>query len=128
MKTIYIKKYKDEDSDTEYITPFDIFKYYDEFSDRGQYYYNFLLKVADYLHYFNHNTSTAFGNPDYARMDGIILGWCYGAGWQLVEDIETIKILSQKGRTIMIIEKPKKSLAEIKKREELKEMWEKLLG
>lgn len=128
MKTIYIKKYKDEESDTEHIEPSDIFKYFDEFSDRGQYYYSFLLKVADYVHYYNHNTSTAFGNPDYARMGGVILGWCYGAGWELDENNERIKILSKKGRTIMIIEKPKKSLAEIQKRKELKKMWNDILG
>ena len=128
MKTIYIKKYCDNESDIEYIEPSDVFKYYPETSDKGQYFYTFLLKMKDYVEYYNNHTSTAFGNPDLAKMDGIILGWCLGANWQIEESKKEIKILSKGGRLIMLIERPKKSLAETEKRKELKQMWNEILG
>lgn len=125
---IYIKKYYEEDTDTEYIKPSDVFNYYEEWSDKGQYYYSFLLRVADYLHYFNFNTSTAFGNPDYSKMNGIVLGWCFGAEWEIKEDCNKIEIFSKKGRKIMVIEKPKTPNTELSKRKEIDKTWREVLG
>ena len=128
MRTIYIKKYYDEDTDTEYIEPSDVFKYYEEVSEKGQYYYSFLCRVQEYVQYYNTNTSTAFGNPDYAQMGGIVLGWCLGAKWQYIETKEKIEIRTQKGYVVMVVERPKKSSTEIDKQKEINQMWAEILG
>lgn len=128
MREIRIKKYRDDERDIEYIEPTDIFTYFPECSEKGQYFYNFLIQVKRYVEYFNENVSTAFGNPDLAKFDGVVFGWCLGAKWQLDETEDELKISSMKGRTIIIIEKPKLSFAEKEKRKDIQQMWNEILS
>lgn len=125
MKTIRIRKY--QDGQLEYIDPTDIFMYYPEGSEKGQYFYNFLIEVQKYVEYFNWNSSTAFGNPDHARFEGVVFGWCLGAQWQFDETEDELKISSLAGKTLMIIEKPKIPDAEKENRKDISEMWDELL-
>lgn len=128
--TIYIKKYYDEETDTEYISAEDIFNFLDENTEQGQHFYQFLCYVAQEFNYFNHNSSTAFGNPDLERIHGIVLGWCLGKKWQWEEKqtkngkavyiyANNRKDITEHGRLIMKIDKPKTPQTEIENRKDI---------
>lgn len=119
---IYIKKYKDEETGTEHIEPTDVFKIkgYSEFDDKGQAAYFFLESIVrPMIEYYNVYSSTAFGNPDLARMEGKFIGFCMGKNWDIDEDKERIIIKSAKGRNLYYIEKPCTPQDEIEKRKDI---------
>ena len=126
---IYIHKIiQDEKAMIDTIDPTEIFEYYKEDSAKSQEYYQFLCMLKNYLEYFNNNTSTAFGNPDYSYMEGLVIGYCMAKHWDYNETKDYITILSSKGRKLIYIERPRKSLAEVNKQKELKQMWNEILG
>ncbi len=128
---IYIKKYRDEDCGIEQIQTTDVFKCkgYGEFTDKGQAAYFFLESIVrPMVEYYNVNSSTAFGNPDLARMEGKFIGYCMGKGWDIDEDKDRIIIRSAKGRKLYYIEKPCIPQDEIEKRKDINKMWGELLG
>lgn len=128
---IYIKKYKDEETGTEHIEPTDVFKIkgYGEFDDKGQAAYFFLESIVrPMIEYYNVYSSTAFGNPDLARIEGKFIGFCMGKGWDIDEDKERIIIKSAKGRILYYIEKPCTPQDEIEKRKDINKMWNEMLG
>jgi hypothetical protein len=84
--------------------------------------------VKPVVEYFNFNSSTAFGNPDLARMEGKLIGYCLGKGWNFEEDSEGILITSAKGRKLYYIEKPCTPQQELEKRKDIDKMWGELLG
>ena len=128
---IYMKKYKDEECGIEYIQPTDVFKLkgYSEFDEKGQAAYFFLESIVrPMIEYYNTYSSTAFGNPDLARMEGKFIGYCLGKNWDIDEDKERIIIKSQKGRKLYYIEKPCIPQDEIDKRKDIAQMWDNFLG
>ena len=128
---IYIKKYKDEECGIEYIQPTDVFKLkgYSEFDEKCQAAYFFLESIVrPMIEYYNVYSSTAFGNPDLARMEGRFIGYCLGKNWDIDEDKERIIIRSQKGRKLYYIEKPALPQDEIDKRKDIAQMWDNFLG
>jgi hypothetical protein len=67
--------------------------------------YNAIVKAENYWYM---HTPTAFGNPDHSMYVGIVRGMISGLGWDYQEINHQIVIKSGK-RTIMTIQKPKKS-------------------
>ena len=48
--------------------------------------------------------------------------------WDYDETKDCIIISSSKGRKLIYVERPRKSLAEVYKQKELKQMWNEILG
>lgn len=125
MKTMYFHKH--DDGETEYIDSYDIYQYLKEYDNNFEWYYSFVLKMAEYLNYFQNNTSTAFGNPDLAKLEGIVYGWCCGAGWEMDTNEDTITIYKGK-RKLFVFDRPALPQVEINKRKEIDQMWSEVLG
>ena len=113
----------------EWLNTDDLFKYINEDNRNFGCYYTFVQRMADYLHYYNNNTSTAFGNPDLERMGGIITGFCLAKQWSQNYDIGTgiITIFDNRWKKLFEFEKPKVSNREENKREEIVKMWHEIL-
>lgn len=127
---ITIHKTADEDG-VEWIDTTEVFRYngYGEFTKKGQEAYFFLETfVRPVVHYFNVNTSTAFGNPDLSRMEGRLEGYCIGKGWDLDETSERILITSNGGRKLYYIEKPCLTPDEIDKRKDIRRTLNEMFG
>lgn len=66
--------------------------------------------IADRENYFQENTPTAFGNPEYSFKDGVADG--YLRAMELEETVENEQIVIRKnGRKILVIDKIKKPSA-----------------
>ena len=113
----------------EWLNTNDLFKYINEDNRNFHCYYTFVQRMADYLHYYNINTSTAFGNPDFERMGGIITGFCLAKQWS--QDYDTgkgiITIFDNRWKKLFEFEKPKVSKREENKRIEIAKMWDEIL-
>lgn len=112
----YIKKHTD--GDMEYIDASDIYKYFKYQDDKSDKLFAFLYLIEQELNYFNTNTSTAFGNPDLARIQGKIAGYCMAKGWE-IEDTAEHMIIKSGSRVKFKIEKPKLHISEIENRREI---------
>lgn len=71
-----------------------------------------LFLLYDYIckreNYFQFNTPTAYGNPEFDRISGIVTGILIGSNF--IEEIENGKIVIKSGnRKIIVIEKPEKT-------------------
>lgn len=113
----------------EWLNTDDLFKYISEDNRNFGCYFEFVKRMADYLHYYNNNTSTAFGNPDLDRMGGIITGFCLAKQWTQCFDIgrDVITIYDQRWKKLFEFEKPKVSKMEENKRKEIAKMWDEIL-
>ena len=67
--------------------------------------YNAIQKMENYWYL---NTPTAFGNPEQSMNIGFVKGMIAGLGWDYFEANNKIVVKSGK-RTILIVQKPKKS-------------------
>lgn len=66
--------------------------------------------IADRENYFQENTPTAFGNPEYNLRMGIVRG--YMQALELEEAVENEQIVIRKnGRKILVVDKIKRSIA-----------------
>jgi hypothetical protein len=126
--TIRITKSVDEDG-LEWLNTDDLFKYIKEDNRNFGCYYTFVQSMADYLHYYNNNTSTAFGNPDLERMGGIITGFCLAKQWSQNYDTGQgiITIFDNRWKKLFEFEKPKVSKMEENQRKEIVKMWNEIL-
>ena len=125
---IRITKRVDADG-LEWLNTDDLFKYINEDNRNFSCYYTFVQCMADYLHYYNNNTSTAFGNPDLERMGGIITGFCLAKQWSQNYDTGKgiITIFDNRWKKLFEFEKPKISEREENKRQEIAKMWDEIL-
>lgn len=121
---IYLKKHRDE-AGVEYIQASDIFETMDEFDPKAQKAFEFLLLVEAELNYFVNNTSTAFGNPDLARAEGKVTGYCMAKGWEWTERNGEVRIMKG-NRTLFRIEKPALSRHEIENRKDIARLRDEL--
>lgn len=101
---ICLKKHVNDDG-IEYISAVDIFKDLDENNSKAQRIYQFLALVEDELNYYVDRNCTAYGDPDLARAEGKVIGYCMAKGWNLEEQNGEIRVSKGK-RTLFIIEKP----------------------
>ena len=83
--------------------------------------------IAKRENYYQYNDPTAFGNPDYERLDGTVYGLMLGFDL----DISTVDgyIIVRKGsKTIMMIQKPDKPDWYYDKKKDAIETWNKVFG
>lgn len=80
--------------------------------------------IRDVENYFQFNSPTAFGNPDYARKCGFMDGLfkAYGLDRQVINDRIVIKM--RNGVNLMIVERPCKSEAYLKEKQEIQNAME----
>lgn len=78
--------------------------------------------IADRENYFQFNEPTAFGNPTYNRLDGILYGLLMGYGLDIMEEQEEIRVYTQGHKLIMKIQRPKKTEWFKEKRKEVIEI------
>ena len=114
---MYLRKHRD--GDIEYISASDVFRYMNEMDSKTQEVFSFLYIIEQYLNYFNNNSSTAFGNPDLARLESKIAGYCMAKHWTVEENREFLIIKSGK-RNKFIIEKPAVPKSEINNRRDIR--------
>ena len=77
--------------------------------------------IADRENYFQENTPTAFGNPEYNLYMGIVRG--YMQALELEETIENGQIvIRENGKKILIIDKVKKPIGYHQARAEIREL------
>ena len=112
----YIKKHID--GDIEYIDASDIYKYFTFVDEKVENLFAFLYLIEQDLNYFNTNTSTAFGNPDLARIQGKIAGYCMAKGWDIEETTEHL-IIKSGSRVKFKVERPKLPSGELENRREI---------
>lgn len=123
---IRITKTIDKDG-FEWLNTDDLFNYIKETDKKFGCYYEFVKRVAEYVHYYNNNTSTAFGNPDYERMGGVLVGFCLAKEWIYKENKDNIIVLDKRERKLFEFEKPCISKMELDKRKEIQKMLDELL-
>ncbi len=74
MRIIYLKKHIELD-ELPFIDATDVFKYASENTKEGLSLYQFALIIEKYFNYWNTNSPTAFGNPDYNHLEGEFIGY-----------------------------------------------------
>lgn len=120
---MYLKKHFD--GDLEYISASDILRFMSEEDPKTRELYAFLYLVEQELNYFNYNTSTAFGNPDLTRIEGMVAGYCMAKGWT-IEDTERYRVIKSGKRTKFVIERPKIPRHELDNRRDIRITRQKL--
>ena len=85
---------------------------------------NMLLYMAlsDYENYYQFNSPTAFGNPDCSRKEGYLYGLLAAYELHIARTESIIKIITENGRTIMIVDKLKRPDQYHKERKEAEEL------
>lgn len=121
---IYLKKHRYENGD-EYITVQDFLEGRNENDPKVQKHLEFLCLVEEELNYYNQRTSTAFGDPEYARISGMVKGYMLARSWSWEEQDDIIRIKSG-NRTRYIIERPCISAMEKENRQEITALLNKL--
>ena len=114
---MYFKKYTD--GSIEYINASDVFKTMNEEDPKAQEIFAFMSFVEQEMNYYNDHSSTAFGNPDLARIEGIISGYCMAKGWDIV-DSDGYRFIKSGNKIIFTIEIPKISQSEIDNRNDIR--------
>lgn len=71
--------------------------------------YRLYKAIADRENYFQFNEPTAFGSPQYERLDGILYGLLIGYRLNIIENNDEIIVQTQAHKTIMKIQRPKKT-------------------
>lgn len=61
-------------------------------------FYNMLI---DYALYWQNHTPTAFGNPDYAYLKGLIIGYATAKNWNIKENKNNIIVKNSSGRKLI---------------------------
>lgn len=117
---IYLKKHFYPNGD-EYITVQDYLDGNNENDPTVQKHLEFLSLVEEELNYYNHHTSTAFGDPEYSRISGKVIGYMIAKHWEWIESDGIIRIKSGR-RTRYIIERPCISAVERNNRKELNDL------
>ena len=102
--TIHLKKHCD--GNAEFVNAADVFDVIGHTAPKAEETFAFLLLVEKVLNYFSSgNVSTAFGNPDLARAEGTLTGYCMAKSWDMDEKDGCLVIRKGK-RTLFRIEKP----------------------
>ena len=61
-------------------------------------FYNMLI---DYALYWQNNTPTAYGNPDYSYLRGLVIGYAAAKNWDIRENKEKIIVKNSSGRKLI---------------------------
>lgn len=122
MKIPYFRKTTDEYGN-EWVRSLDLFDFgVEEGSPFFNKWFMFISNECELLNYYNNNTSTAYGNPDYSNLQGFCRGYlaalnCY------TEDIDSVRyVKNSHNKTVMKFDIPKLSEAEKQNLNLLKEL------
>lgn len=88
----------------------------------------FYNQLIDYAMYWQDHTPTAFGNPEYQRMEGWIYGFALAKKWNIEEQKNKIIVKTQKGKKIIELEKMPLPESYFKAKKEIKETIDNMLG
>lgn len=87
------------------ITDTEIFKDYENNqSDYMRCIYFFYIALSKRENYYQLYSPTAFGNTEYARLDGFVCGILQATGWEEIQD-ESYIIIKRNNRKILILQK-----------------------
>ncbi len=106
MRIIYLKKHIELD-ELPFIDATDVFKYASENTKEGLSLYQFALIIEKYFNYWNTNSPTAFGNPDYNHLEGEFIGYIKAKEFEKIET-KTEVVLCKGNRKVWVIDKIEK--------------------
>lgn len=87
------------------ITDTEIFKDYENNqSDYMRCIYFLYIALSKRENYYQLYSPTAFGNTEYARLDGFVCGILQATGWEEIQDESSI-IIKRNNRKILILQK-----------------------
>ena len=87
------------------ITDTEIFKDYENNqSDYMRCIYFLYIALSKRENYYQLYSPTAFGNTEYARLDGFVCGILQASGWEEIQDESSI-IIKRNNRKILILQK-----------------------
>lgn len=87
------------------ITDTEIFKDYENNqSDYMRCIYFLYIALSKRENYYQLHSPTAFGNTEYARLDGFVCGILQATGWEEIQD-ESYIIIKRNNRKILILQK-----------------------
>ena len=87
------------------ITDTEIFKDYENNqSDYMRCIYFLYIALSKRENYYQLYSPTAFGNTEYARLDGLVCGILQATGWEEIQD-ESYIIIKRNNRKILILQK-----------------------
>ena len=87
------------------ITDTEIFKEYENNqSDYMRCIYFLYIALSKRENYYQLYSPTAFGNTEYARLDGFVCGILQATGWEEIQD-ESYIIIKRNNRKILILQK-----------------------
>ena len=87
------------------ITDTEIFKAYENNqSDYMRCIYFLYIALSKRENYYQLYSPTAFGNTEYARLDGFVCGILQATGWEEIQD-ESYIIIKRNNRKILILQK-----------------------
>ncbi len=88
--------------------------------------YRIYKAIADRENYYQYNDPTAFGNPQFARLDGILYGMAIGYGVDIVEFTNEIRVYTQGHKLIIRVQRPKRTPWYKEKKKEAIETWKQI--
>lgn len=92
----YLRKHQSNDGAYEYVSALDYIQGRDEFNSKVQQHLDFLFLVENQFNYYNNHSSTAFGNPDLAHIEGMIRGYCLAKEWVWNEEEGIVRVTKGK--------------------------------
>ena len=101
------------------ITDTEIFKDYENNqSDYMRCIYFLYIALSKRENYYQLYSPTAFGNTEYARLDGFVCGILQATGWEEIQD-ESYIIIKRNNRKILILQKLSKPQSYYKDKKEI---------
>lgn len=85
------------------------------------------MAIARRENYFQDNVPTAFGNPEYSRLEGFVDGFIQGARFTLEED-EQYFIIKKGKKKVLLVEKITPNPSYYMKLQEISDTWDAILG
>jgi len=89
---------------------------------------NFYMALSERDNYYQFNSPTAYGNPDYSYLCGVVAGFLKCGNLQLSEDGLGHYIVKRGRRTVLIVDKIKRPSHYIEQVEELRELRRSAFG
>lgn len=109
------------------ITDTEIFKDYENNqSDYMRCIYFLYIALSKRENYYQLYSPTAFGNTEYARLDGFVCGILQATGWEEIQDESSI-IIKRNNRKILILQKLSKPQSYYEDKKEIAKMLNEIM-
>lgn len=110
------------------ITDTEIFKDYENNqSDYMRCIYFLYIALSKRENYYQLYSPTAFGNTEYARLDGFVCGILQATGWEEIQDESSIIIIKRNNRKILILQKLSKPQSYYEDKKEIAKILNKIM-